>query len=299
VLSFIHPAIGTSHKADDSFAARFYVNSRELPRMPFYGLGPNSTQAGLADFSERQTRAGASAIDALTHWLGVGGVVEGIFPDVGGVSSPTVRSIDRFYSEATAPGLIAQPNFIHTELFVHPHHADPFELDYHIGYNFYHDTGAGNYSFRRFRADAKHFIYPERSGGTPHRDSVITLHALASLSDTSGANRVPFYLQETLGGSNIDGEPTLRGFRDYRFRAPNLLLFQAQYDRRLWGPIGALAFYDTGQVAARASDIDFSKMRHSFGFGLGIWVGSKVVFRASVGLGSGEGRHLYFGIPNL
>jgi hypothetical protein len=32
----------------------------------------------------------------------------------------------------------------------------------------------------------------------------------------------------------------------------NLLLFQVQYDRRLWGPLGALAFYDTGQVAARA-----------------------------------------------
>ena len=33
--------------------------------------------------------------------------------------------------------------------------------------------------------------------------------------------------------------------------------------------------------------------------GLSIWVGDKVVFRASVGLGTGEGRHLYFGIPTF
>ena len=128
---------------------------------------------------------------------------------------------------------------------------------------------------------------------------MFTIHALLSVSDKSAGNQIPFYMQETLGGSNVDGDPTLRGFRDYRFRAPNLLLFQLQYDRRMWGPLGAFGFYDTGQVAMRAGDIDLSKMRHSYGFGLSIWLASKVMFRASVGLGSGEGRHLYFGIPTF
>jgi hypothetical protein len=298
-LSFSHAAFGKSNSASESFGAQFYVRARELPLMPFYGLGPNSTQAGLADFSERRTSIGARVLNPLTSWIGVGGVVEGIFPDVGGISDPKVVSINRLYNETNAPGLTTQPTFVHSEIFLHPHHADPFELDYHIGYNFYHDTSFGYYSFRRFRAEARHFIYPERSGGQPHRDSMITIHGLLSVSDTSPNNAVPFYMQETLGGSNIDGEPTLRGFRDYRFRAPDLLLFQVQYDRRLWGPLGALVFYDTGKVAMRAGDIDFAGMRHSYGAGLSLWVGSKVVFRASVGLGSGEGRHLYFGIPAL
>jgi hypothetical protein len=298
-LSLGHAAFGKWNTASDSFLTQFYVRSHGLPLMPYYGIGPNSTQAGLTDYSELRTTAGARVLNPLSSWLGVGGVIEGIFPDVSGIADPNVRSIDRLYTEATAPGLTRQPNFIRTEVFLHPHHADPFEFDYHIGYNFYHDTDSGRYSFRRFRAEARHYIYPERSGGQPHRDSVLSIRGLLSLSDTSGANQVPFYLQETLGGSNIDNEPTLRGFRDYRFRAPNLLMFQVQYDRRLWGPLGALAFYDTGKVTQRAGDIDFSNMRHSYGFGLSIWVGSKVVFRASVGLGSGEGRHLYFGIPTF
>jgi hypothetical protein len=40
-------------------------------------------------------------------------------------------------------------------------------------------------------------------------------------------------------------------------------------------------------------------MRHSFGFGVSIWSGNRAVFSALVGLGSGEGRHLYFGIPKF
>jgi len=77
------------------------------------------------------------------------------------------------------------------------------------------------------------------------------------------------------------------------------VLIQVQYDRRIWGPVGLLGFYDTGEVANRAADLSLADMRHSFGFGVSIWAGNRAVFRALVGLGSGEGRHLYFGIPTF
>ncbi|MDQ2899416.1 MAG: hypothetical protein M3Y07_06395 [Acidobacteriota bacterium] len=57
-----------------------------------------------------------------------------------------------------------------------------------------------------------------------------------------------------------------------------------------------MAFYDTGKVTMVKSDLDFSNFRHSFGFGGNIWAGAKVVFRAYVGLGGGEGVHPFFGI---
>ena len=38
-------------------------------------------------------------------------------------------------------------------------------------------------------------------------------------------------------------------------------------------------------------------MRHSFGFS--VWTGNRAVFRAMVGLGSGEGRHNYFMMPTF
>jgi len=49
----------------------------------------------------------------------------------------------------------------------------------------------------------------------------------------------------------------------------------------------------------RHSDLSFDNWRNSFGFGANVWSGSKVVFRAYVGLGSGEGVHNFFGIPAL
>lgn len=299
-LTLTHPKFGEWNTARDAFATHFYVRAYDLPLMPFYGIGPNTSRASLVDFGERDIRAGGDLFNPLSSWFGVGGAFEGIFPQITRMTDPKIQSIETRFSEATAPGLASQPNFTRAEIFVRPHHADPFEVDSRIGYSFYHDTGTGHYSFRRLRADVRYNIYPERSNGQPHRDSVLTIHGLLSLSDTSAGNAVPFYLQETLGGSDINGEPTLRGFADYRFRGPDLVLIQTQYERRIWKIFGIIAFYDVGQVATRKSDLDWGHMRHSYGFGGNIWLGAKVVFRAYVGLGSGEGAHPYFGVaPGL
>jgi hypothetical protein len=122
-------------------------------------------------------------------------------------------------------------------------------------------------------------------------------------------------LQETLGGSDINNIATLRGFQDYRFRGPDLFSLQVQYERRLLpapprgsprpstfrsvvGALGILAFYDAGEVATTAGNLNFSDVRQSFGFGLTFWSGEKVWFRAYIGLGSGEGSHTFVGITN-
>jgi hypothetical protein len=184
---------------------------------------------------------------------------------------------------------------MHYEVFAEPRHTrGPFEFTYRVGYHFYQDTQSGHYSFRRFKVEGTHTFHPEKRD-----DSFLTIHTRLTISDVNAGNAVPFYFQETLGGSDIDGQPTLRGFRDYRFRAPDNLLIQVQYDRRIWGPVGLVGFYDTGEVANRAGDLSLANMRQSFGFGVSIWAGNRAVFRALVGLGSGEGRHLYFGIPTF
>jgi hypothetical protein len=299
-FTLTHPKFGGDwNTARDAFATHFYVRAQDLPRMAFYGIGQRSSESGVVDYSLRQTRTGVDAINPLAAWFGIGAAVEGIFPDVNGVHSSGVRSIDQFYSEATAPGLVHQPPFVHSEVFTHLHHADPFEFDWRIGYNFFHDTDTGHYSFRRFRADLKHNLYLERPGGQPRRDSVFSVRAYLSLADVRAVNAVPFYLQETLGGTDIDGVSALRGFRDYRFRAPNQSVIQMQYERRIYKLFGLLAFYDTGAVAVRRGDLSLGNWRHSFGFGANVWSGAKVVFRAYVGLGSGEGAHTFFGIPAL
>jgi hypothetical protein len=52
-------------------------------------------------------------------------------------------------------------------------------------------------------------------------------------------------------------------------------------------------------VALNRSDLNFSGMHQSFGGGLVFYLADKLVFRAAVALGGGEGTHPYFGINNF
>jgi hypothetical protein len=182
---------------------------------------------------------------------------------------------------------------MHYEGYLNPRRTQGmFQYTYRIGYGLFQDHNTGHYTFRRFSIDGVHTFHP-----FGNNDNIFTIHDHLAISDTSRGNVVPFFMQETLGGSNVNGEPTLRGFADYRFRARDLTLIQVEYDHRVWGPLGLLAFYDTGQAANAASDLSLAKMRNTFGFGTSFWFGNKPWFKIYVGLGSGEGAHPYSGIP--
>jgi len=294
-FSATHQRFGENNSARDRFAVDVYSFARGLPHMDFYGLGPNTLKANVVDFTERDVVSGIDVFNPFSSWLAAGARLESIWPEVGGVTDPKFRSITTAFNEASAPGLTAQPNFVHYEGYVEPRRtAHKFQFKYDVGYALYQDTDTGHFSFRRFSVDGTHTFHPF---GKP--EGILTIHDRLAISQTSAGNVVPFYLQETLGGSDINGQPTLRGFADYRFRGPDVMLFQVEYDHRFWGPLGGLAFYDTGQVANQVSDLDFARMRHSFGVGFSLWAGEKQWFKIYLGLGSGEGVHPYFGIPKF
>lgn len=288
-----HDKFGRNNSARDRFAYDIYAHARGLPLMPFYGIGPDTAKSGLVDFKERDVAAGADVFNPFSDWFGAGGRIETMWTDIAGITDPTRISITSRFNETTAPGLLSQPNLMHYEIYAEPrwlHGLFPF--DYKVGYNFYEDHDTGRYSFQRFRVNGIHTFHP-----TGRDQDFLTIHTLLSLAYTNGSSVVPFYLQETLGGTDIDGNPTLRGFADYRFRAPDLDMIQVEYDQRVWGPLGLLAFYDVGQVALKASDLSFAHMRQSFGFGVAAWAGNRAVFKVYLGLGSGEGAHTFIGIP--
>jgi hypothetical protein len=307
------------NKSGESLGLNIYARNRSLPVMTFYGLGPNTNVNNSVKFSQRDTSAG---IDVTTpfpglSWLSAGGKLEGLWPSVGRVTGSNVVSIGQEYTEATAPGLTSQPPFLHEQVFLRPHKRfyERFEINYIVSYSFYEDTDTGHYSFRRFEANLEHRFYPEKKkhGGAIEQNYFLVRWRY-SVSDTSGANAVPFYLQETLGGSDIDNQPTLRAFKDYRFRGPDLMMVQAEYDRKICqactpckqgivrtvcSHLGLLVAYDAGTVALQKSDLNFSDMRQSFGGGVAIYLGKDVIFRMAVALGGGEGTHSYFVIPSF
>jgi len=59
----------------------------------------------------------------------------------------------------------------------------------------------------------------------------------ASLSMTPGDNLVPFYFQPTIGGLDINGNPSFSSYQDFRFREPKVIFFRQSLNIYL-GPTG-------------------------------------------------------------
>ena len=288
----------SSSTVRDRLNIRTYFKFWDLTEMKYYGLGPNTKKTDLALFERRDAMLGADVRLPLSGWLAVGGAIESLWPHIEGVRDTQMRSIEKKYTEKTAPGLTTQPHFMRYEVSLQPHYPakKPYRVDYKVGYNFYHDTKDGRFSFRRFEGDFKHDIrFP-----LPNSNH-LTLRARLATSQTDRGNEVPFYYQETLGGSDINGDYGLRSFNDYRFRARNLMLYTVEYQYEVWKKhgVGIAAFYDAGSVANHARDLSFDNIRHSYGIGFSVSKGDRVYFRVFAAFGGGEGVHPFVGVPKL
>lgn len=109
------------------------------------------------------------------------------------------------------------------------------------------------------------------------------------LTQTSAGNQVPFYLQPTLGGTDIDSRVTLRGYDNYRFRAPDLALVQFEYGIPVYDPIGAFVFYDAGTVGNSISDLSVSRFRQDAGLGLSVRLRGQMLAQSFYAFGAGHG----------
>lgn len=129
----------------------------------------------------------------------------------------------------------------------------------------------------------------------------ITSTTLLTTSYTSADSFVPFYFQPTLGGADFAGVDTLRGLVDYRLRAPNRLLTQIDFDKVVAdlgvkghpiGQYGLYGFFDAGNVSLAPSQLTAQGLRTDAGIGVSIAIQNKLVFRAYIGFGAGEGSHI-------
>jgi hypothetical protein len=108
-----------------------------------------------------------------------------------------------------------------------------------------------------------------------------------------GSSTIPFYFQPTLGGSDINGSPSLPSYQDYRFRGPNTILFHASFEHSVYSrwPIGVVAMIDEGKVAMTHGDVDFSHLRHSYAAGLTLHAGGFPLVYLLFSWGGHEGMH--------
>jgi hypothetical protein len=109
---------------------------------------------------------------------------------------------------------------------------------------------------------------------------------------TPGGDAVPFYFQPTLGGTDIDGNASLTSYQDYRFRAPNVLLFRENFEHSIWTlPVGVTFIADQGKVALTRGSFGESGWLHSFSAGLTLRAGGFPEVYLLFSWGGNEGTH--------
>ena len=148
-----------------------------------------------------------------------------------------------------------------------------------------------------FRADKHPFVTQHVCGNNKERQQCsfgeVDIHALLDLSHTSSNDQIPFYLEPTLGGTDVDSRVTLRGWDNYRFRGRDRALLQFEYGLTVWDPFGAFVFYDGGKVGFSPSDLSPLDFRQDSGLGLSVRLRGHVMAQTYVAWGAGTTRWNY------
>jgi hypothetical protein len=310
-----------------------YAETDSLQRLDYYGLGPNTLPTAQAAFGFTETIAGASTVVPLgAAAVSFTGEVNGRIPQLRSASSATVPSMQQLYTGATAPGLTSQPAFLEPGVGIRIQPAifdQHLRLNYFLQFQDYAGLGDSSLSFRRWTADLSHEIpldtkvrltaasdqngpdscSPTAEVACPSPTHVSTalnhegsidfrLLMIGSAADAGGA--VPFYFDPTLGGSDINGQPILPSYPDYRFRAPNLVLLRESFEHAIPKlPLGAYFSADEGKAALTRGDIDFSNLRTSYSVGLTVHAGGLPVVYLLFAWGGNEGHHTTLQVSNV
>jgi hypothetical protein len=303
-----------------------YAQSISLNKLNFFGLGNDSGLAGATVFGMSQTIVGGNVIKPVYEWpairrlnLALLGEVNGRFVGIRGDHGQSVPSIETLYTNTTAPGIGNQPGFLQLGegVRIKPILGDYFQLNYLANFQEFYAPSSSQNSFERWTIDLNHTLYlygytqsaPKDTDATGpdecapggqncpavshsrNLNGSIAVRFLLSQSINSATSAVPFYFQQTLGGTDVDGAPSLSSYQDYRFRAPNLLLLQEKFEHSIWGPFGFTAMADQGKVALDRSDIGFDHLKHSFATGITLRAGGFPMVFLMFAWGGGEGHH--------
>lgn len=306
----------------------FYSESTSLREVDYYGMGMNTVRTARTTFGFGETITGANAILPLGGSLRAANLsialeLNGRFPSVRPGPSGEAY-VGQLYTDAEAPGLARQVAYLQPSegIRLQPgFFKNHLQLNYLLNFQQYVAPSDSAYSFRRLTGDFTHTIPlynllsprvskyngPDDCTGPGGRNSALpcppvsrtqnvegslTFRAFLSESFANRGSRLPFYLMPTLGGSDINGTPMLASYPDYRFRGPNLVLFQGTVEHSIGKlPIGALFSADAGKIALRRGDISLDHLRHTFSAGLTIHAGGLPVFSFVYAWGGSEGNH--------
>jgi hypothetical protein len=289
-----------------------YGQATSLPTLATFGLGNDSSSADRVEFGMRQ-----SSIGTRVFWpIGRGGLFNRLNPiALGELNGRWVRLADvadrapstlQLGEGLRVAPAIGRLQLIYTgdlQQFIAPSSSSAsfrrWTLDLHHDVSLWtttrqateHENNTPNECATSASRTKGEYGCADPLAITTNRVGMLGFRVLLSKSQIGGGSAVPFYFQRTIGGSDIDGERLLASYDDYRFRGPNLLVFQLTYEQSIWGPIGAFAAAEQGRVALIGEPLT-TGLKHTYGAGITLRAGGVPLVTMWLATGGTEGRHL-------
>jgi hypothetical protein len=243
----------------------------QLMQEDFYGFGPGSTEAGRSNYRLDSSEYGADFTWRPASPFTIGGELSYLTPLIGEGTDTRYPTTQSIYDVEDVPGLSDLPSFVRTGASLA---FDWRDSDSHPRRGGYYRVAAAqtsgvndaSHDFRRVDVAAQQIV------PLGNRYRRLNLQAAAALTDSSGANDVPFFYQPSLGGLR-----TLRGFSESRFRDRHAAWARAEYQWEAWWALDAAFFVDAGQVASRLSEFTLHDVEVTYGVGFRMHANERVV----------------------
>lgn len=252
------------------------INYAKFPDT-YYGIGNASKTADAEDFTDE----GASLFLNLQQQL---------FPDV--YAGITYSFVSHALVETEPDGVLKTgvlPGTSEAFLLSGPGLSLNYDTRDNVNYpssgsfmqflwNYYTKTLASDFTFVRYMLDLRHFL------AWTHR-GVLAMQGTWNRV-TSGAPILEY---------PVLGDDRLRGF-SARYWDKNLLTFQVEYRKMLWGYLGIVLFAGMGDVVDELKYFKANSLKYGVGFGLRYMVlpAAKMTLRIDFGFGTDENSSLTF-----
>jgi hypothetical protein len=262
--------------------------AEEFPQEDFFGPGYSSSRDARTsyDFSSRDLTVLGRV--RPVPWLSGGVGVGYMRPRVGPGTDDRYPSIEQLFTDAQAPGLDGQPNFLHTTLFTEidtrdePGHPKIGGV-YRVSFGIWDDRTLQQYDHRRFDALARHYLPLSAD-----RKHVLSGRVGLAYVNNETGERVPFYFLAYVGG--VD---TIRSYHEFRFKDENAIWLGAEYQWTVLDYLSVAAFADAGEVRSDWEQIGLGGLRKGYGFGLRAHTRKQTLARLDFGAGGGEGWAIF------
>ncbi len=263
---------------------------RDAPGVGYYGLGIGTERDARANYRFKESYVGGSATLRPARWTVLAGGVDYEAYDLEHAPGAEHPSIETEYTPETAPGLGADPSFVHSQV--------TGAIDWRTSPGYSRTGGYYGLTLHRFDDPGNTFNFNRLDASVIQYIPVLNETWVLSLRGRMQAtfddnDQVPYFLMPSLGGSSV-----LRGYSTGRFRDRNALITSAEWR---WFPnrtaFDMAFFFDAGTVAAHPGDLWSERMQTDWGVGGRFHGPAQTPLRVEVAHGSDGWKLVLSGKP--